>query len=132
MIFERREKVENTWQNQHASLGILSLPQKTPKHTLCNLQRMNTLTHIPNHSTLQPNQVTRMCKLKLSSLSHYLAQNTFLLIHDYAGRNLMYSLLTLVLVCLVLTNSTIHTHTHTHIIVHILQNIFYIFVCEYI
>ena len=70
-----------------------------------------------------------MCKLELSSLSHYLAQNTFLLIHDYASRNLMYSLLTLVLVCLVLNNSA---YVYIYIIVHILQNIFYIFVSEYV
>ena len=48
-----------------------------------------------------------MCELELSSLSHYPADNTFLLIHDYVGRNLMYYLLTLILVWLALTNSTI-------------------------
>ena len=50
--------------------------------------------------------------MELSSLSHYLAENAFLLIHDYAGRNLMCSLLTLVLVCLSLTNSVIRIYIH--------------------
>ena len=127
MILERRKKVENTRQNQHASLGILSLPQKIPKHTLCNLQRMTTLTHILNHSTLQTNWVTRLCELELSSLSHYPVENTFLLIHDYASKNLMYSLLARVLVCLALTNSAIYIYIYIHTLQFIFCKIYFIY-----
>ena len=97
-------------------INRLSFPSLFNKPTLCNLQRMTTLSHILNHSTFQPNWVTRLCELELSSLNHYPFENTDLLIHDYAGKNFTYSSPTRLALTIILS----------YLYVYQLQSIFYI------